>query len=103
MRDLDKGEQVMNFLHMDFTGGPSDMAVVTLSGQANVMLLDDCNYSAYRQGRSFDYHGGWTTRSPVRLSPPRSGQWHVVVDLGGHSGSIRAHVAVRQASPSLHC
>ena len=93
----------MDFLHTDFTGGPHDVAVVTLSNQANVLLLDESNFSAYRQGRSFSYHGGWATQSPVRLSPPRQGRWHVVVDLGGRGGNVRARINILKAgSPASY-
>ena len=84
----------MEFLHTDFWGGANDVVLVSLDGQANVMILDDSNFSAYRHGHSFNYHGGWATQSPVRLSPPRHGHWHVVVDLGGYSGSVRAGVRI---------
>lgn len=84
----------MTFLHSEFTGGPGDVALVTLDRQANAMLLDPSAFSAYRRGGSFSYHGGWATRSPVRLVPPHHGNWHVVVDLGGHAGNIRAAIRV---------
>ncbi len=93
----------MNFLHSDFTGGSDAVALVTLDGQANVFLLDDSNFACYRQGRSFSYYGGWATRSPVRLSPPHYGHWHVVVDLGGYSGTIRAGIRVIERRPSALC
>lgn len=86
----------MDFLHSDFHGGRDDVVLVTLDRQANVMLLDDSNFAAYRQGRQFSYFGGWMTNSPVRLAPPHHGHWHVVVDLGGNSGTIRASIRVVQ-------
>jgi hypothetical protein len=82
----------LDFLHADFWGKPNDVAIVTLDNQANVMLLDDMNFSAYKQGRSFQYHGGWASRSPVRLRPPHYGHWHVIIDLGSGVGRIRANV-----------
>jgi hypothetical protein len=82
----------MDFLHTDFSGGPKDVVIVNLDNQANVMLLDDTNFSAYKQGNSFKYYGGWACGSPVRLSPPHYGHWHVVVDLGGNVGKVRAGV-----------
>ena len=88
----------MDFLHNEFHGGRDDVVLVTLDTQANVMLLDDGNFSAYRNGRSFHYFGGWATNSPVRLTPPHSGHWHVVVDLGGNSGTIRASIRVVRLS-----
>ena len=87
----------MNFLHTEFVGGPSDLALVTLDAQANVMLLDDTNFSAYKSGRSFRYYGGWVTHSPVKLSPPHQGRWHVIVDIGRSSGSVRAAVRIVHA------
>ena len=82
----------MNFLHADFCGKPNDVAIVTLDSQANVMLLDDINFLAYKKGRSFKYYGGWTCRSSARLNPPHYGHWHVIIDLGGNVGRIRANV-----------
>ena len=84
----------MHFLQTDFDGGPDNVVVVTLDHQANVMLLDDAAFSSYRSGGRFTYHGGWATKSPVQLRPPTSGRWHVVVDLGGQSGQVRAGIRV---------
>jgi hypothetical protein len=84
----------MEFLHCEFHGTSHDVALVTLDGQGNVMLLDDDNFAAYRDGRAFNYFGGWTTTSPVRLAPPHAGHWHVVVDLGGYAGSVKASIRV---------
>ena len=84
----------MDFLHSQFDGGPGDLAIVTLDRQANVMLLNEANFSAYRAGSGFSYLGGWATASPVRLGPPTFGHWHVVVDLGGRGGQVRSGIRV---------
>jgi hypothetical protein len=84
----------VNFLHTEFEAGPSDAVVVTLAGQANVMLLDSGAFAAYRAGQPYRYRGGWAARSPVRLLPQRQGRWHVVVDLGGYAGTVRAGVRI---------
>lgn len=84
----------MNFLHTDFQGGPNETVVVTLDGQANVMLLDEQSFQNYRRGGSFRYIGGLAKRSPVRLTPPHHARWHVVVDLGGYGGTVRAGVRI---------
>ncbi|WP_165074794.1 DUF1883 domain-containing protein [Paludisphaera rhizosphaerae] len=83
----------MQFLHADSFLAQGEAAVVSLDSQANVMLMDDFNYSAYRSGRSFSCFGGLAERSPVRLFAPHFGHWNVVVDLGGYAGSVRAGVA----------
>lgn len=85
----------MNFLHSDFSRlGPDDVIQVTLDKQANVMLLDDSNFSSYRRGGRYSYLGGLAKQSPVRLSPPHHGRWHVVVDTGGHAGTVRASIVL---------
>jgi hypothetical protein len=84
----------MNFLHSDFIGGNDFVVLVTLDGQANVLLLDDGDFAAYRNGQSFHYYGGWQTQSPVRLSPPHYAHWHVIIDRGGHGGTIRAGIRI---------
>jgi len=81
----------MNFSYYDLgnrSGG--EIIEVTLSGNAaNVFLVDSSNYSAYKSGRQYKYFGGHATKSPVRLQVPNSGQWYLVIDMGGHGGSVR--------------
>jgi uncharacterized protein DUF1883 len=86
----------MNYLHQEFDVGPDDVLEVTLNGQANVMLLDESNYDQYRRGETFRYCGGLAETSPFHLVPPHQGRWHVVVDLGGYAGRIRAGIRVLQ-------
>lgn len=83
----------MNYLHYDLNLGPNDVVVVALDKQANVRLLDDGNYSAYRDGRQHTYHGGLAKVSPVKLKAPKAGHWHVVIDLGGYAGTVKASVS----------
>ena len=87
-----EGGLKLDFIHADFWGKENDVAIVTLDNQANVMLLDDINFSAYKQGSSFKYYGGWACRSPVRLKPPHYGHWHVIIDLGGSGGKVCANI-----------
>lgn len=86
----------MNFLHTDLgnlRGG--EIVEITLQGNsANVRLLDSSNFSSYRAGRRHTFIGGHAKRSPVRLRVPRSGHWHVAIDMGGYSGNVRAGVRV---------
>ncbi len=84
----------MNYLHYDLNLGDQDVAEVTVDKQANVQLLDETSFSNYRNGLRFSYYGGLVKQSPVRLKPPHSGHWHVVIDLGGYAGSVRAAVNV---------
>lgn len=88
----------MNFVHSDLGQvAPGGVVVVTLGSAANVRLLDETNFRSYRARGSYrGYHMGFYRQSPVRLRVPYAGHWHVVVDLGGYSGTIRAGVQVLQ-------
>lgn len=86
----------MKFIHTTLglrKGG--EIVEVTLSGNAaNVRLMDSSNFQSYKNGRKHRYYGGHITRSPARLKIPRAGNWHVVVDTGGHAGRVKSSVRV---------
>lgn len=84
---------VVNFLHSDLHLGPDEIVVVTLDSQANVLLLDDINFLHYQRGENYTYYGGLAKVSPLHLKPPHPGSWHVVIDLGGYSGTVKASVS----------
>ncbi len=86
----------MNFLHYEIEVGPDDRVEVTLDHAANVQLLDETNFQNYRNGRPYRYFGGHAERSPFHIQPPHEGHWHLVVDLGGSAGAVRAGVQVLQ-------
>lgn len=82
----------MQYLHRRFHLNSQESVRVTVDSQANVRLMDDTNFSRFKQGGEHRYYGGLATRSQVTLSAPCSGYWNVVVDLGGYAGSVRASV-----------
>ncbi len=84
----------MKFLDYSLNLDDDDVVEVTLSRQANVRLLDPLNFDRFRRGARHSYLGGLAKRSPVRLSAPHAGHWHLVVDLGGYSGHVSASVRV---------
>ena len=84
----------MNFLHYELNIHADQIVEVTLDRQANVRLLDEGNFQSYRRGQRHRYHGGLAKVSPVRLAPDRPGRWHIVIDLGGYAGTVRASVRV---------
>lgn len=88
----------MNFLHYEFDLSAEDLVEVTLDGQANVRLLDNTNFSLYKSGKQHRYYGGLAKTSPVQIAPPHAGHWHVVVDLGGYAGTVRASARVLQGA-----
>ncbi len=86
----------MSFTHYDLGQRKSGEVVeITLKGNAaNVRLLDSSNLSSYRNGRRHRYYGGLAKKSPVRLKIPRSGHWHVAVDMQGLGGNVRSSARV---------
>lgn len=86
----------MNFSHYNLGHLDSgSVVVVTLNGSAaNVRLMDGSNLSSYKSGRQHQYIGGLAKSSPVRLKVPRSGTWHVAVDMQGLRGTVRSGVQV---------
>lgn len=88
----------MDYLHTEFNLGPGDILEVTLDHAANVQLMDTVNFTDYRNGRPFRYIGGFVQKSPYRLKAPRAGKWHLVIDLGGNAGAVRASTRVLPAT-----
>lgn len=86
----------MKFTHYDLgylRGG--EVVEVSLKGSAaNVRLLDGANYKSFKAGSKHRFYGGHAKRSPVRIHVPRAGHWHLTVDLGGYSGSVRSGIRV---------
>lgn len=86
----------MQHIHHDLGNvKQGQLVLVTLKGSsANVRLMDAANFNSYKNGRRHRFWGGHARKSPVRLVVPRTGHWHVAVDLGGYGGTIRSGVQV---------
>ncbi len=84
----------MEHLHADYYLDQGDIVHVEIDIQANVMLLDGSNYQDYLNGRRFQYVGGHYDVSPINIPAPSTGRWHLVIDLGGYSGTIRHSVTI---------
>lgn len=86
----------MEFIHSDLGNLDKGRIVeIVLKGSAaNVQLLDSTNFSNYKNGRRYQYVGGLATKSPVRLAVPRSGHWHVAIDMRGLRGTVNASTRV---------
>lgn len=95
----------MNFTHYDvgrLKGG--EVVEVTLRGSAaNVRLMDGTNFQKFRRGQRHRYYGGLAKKSPVWLTVPRGGRWHVTVDMGGLRGTVRSGIRILPgALPQIH-
>ena len=88
----------MNFLHRSIELRADDVVEVTTNGRANVMLLNDANFDLYKRGKPYRYRGGLAEQNVMRLAPAAAGRWHVVVNLGGYPGHVRAGIRVLEAT-----
>jgi hypothetical protein len=85
----------VQFIHNDLGSRQrGEVVEVTLTAGANVRLLDSANFSNYKTGRRHSYIGGLAKKSPLHLQIPRTGHWHVAIDMQGLRGSTRASVRV---------
>jgi hypothetical protein len=86
----------MKFLHTDI--GPRQAGVVvevTISSVANVRLMDTNNFNNYKNGMKHIYLGGLVRQSPIRLTVPTFGHWHVSIDVNGIEGSSGLKASVK--------
>ena len=86
----------MQFTHykLGYVAGGTVVEVTLQGSTANVRLMDSSNFNSYKAGRQHRYHGGLVRKSPVRLQVPRSGTWHVAVDMQGLRGTVRSGIRV---------
>ena len=96
----------MDYIHHELELAEGEAVEVTFDargtpgGGVNVQLLDGANYELYRQRKPFRYRGGFYAESPAVLSPPEPGRWHLVIDLGGGPGRVRASARVLSPQPA---
>jgi len=84
----------LEYIYSEIQARAGAIVEVTLDQQANVRLFDLTNYSRFKGGQQCRAYGGRALRSPLRLQVPSSGTWYVVIDLGGHGGTIRHSVRI---------
>ena len=83
-------------MHYEMKAGPGEIIQVSISRDANVRLLDQLNYAKYKLGKSFTATAGPETEGPVKFVAPYRATWHVIVDMEGRMGTVRAFVEVLQ-------
>ena len=88
----------MSFLHSREHLNRRDTVIVNCSHQANIMVMSDSNFSNYQSGDQFQYHGGHYKRLPAQIPVPTSGNWNIVIDLGGGSARISHSIQIRRAA-----
>ncbi len=89
-----KGQKMSHIHSREYIEGGSTVSV-ECSHQINVIVMDDSNYSNFKNGRSFKHYGGFYKRFPANITVPHSGNWNVVLALpAGHQANIRYSINV---------
>ncbi|MDO1585026.1 DUF1883 domain-containing protein [Rhizobium oryzicola] len=75
------------FTHYDLKEQRAGTTIeVTLSAVNNVRLMTAVNYQRFTEKLDFKFVGGVAKKSPIKLTIPDGGHWHLVVDAEGHHG-----------------
>ena len=90
------GYPMANYLHYELDLTPQDTVEVTLDAPANVRRLDEANFLLSSQRKKHRYFGGYAPKRVIEIPAPHAGHWHLVVDLGGFAGTVRAWARVLQ-------
>lgn len=89
----------MKFFYTDVSSRQAgDVVEVTLSSVANVRLMGTLNFNNYKNGMKHIYTGGLARQSPIRLTVPTVGHWHVAIDINGIQGSSGLKAGVKVVS-----
>lgn len=85
----------MSHIHsLEHIEGGSTVSV-QCSHQINVLVMDDINYSNYKNGRRCQYYGGFYKRLPAQIVVPHTGYWNVVLALpAGHRANIQYSINI---------
>ncbi len=62
-----------DFIHGREYLDEGNIVVVNCDTQCNVLFLTDSNFSSYRSGQAYRYHGGHYKYFPVRIPVPSFG------------------------------
>ncbi|RAX42541.1 DUF1883 domain-containing protein [Rhizobium tropici] len=65
---------------------------ITLSTIANVRLMNGSNFERFTETLKHQFLGGVAKKSPIRLTIPEAGHWHLVVDMEGHKSLAESSV-----------
>lgn len=86
----------MDFLHQREHLNKDDIVEVDCSHQCNIVLLNDNNFTKYKNGKTYTHHGGggFFKKLPARLQTPSTGYWNIVLDISGGAANIKHSVTI---------
>lgn len=84
----------MQFIHYQVNAGPLNIIQVNIDRDAYVRLMDDLNFGRYRKGKPYSCEGGLTVNPFVQFRVTEKKLWHIVVDLNGQPGEVKASIDI---------
>ena len=84
----------MNHLHKYLSLSEGDTLKIHLSNPAHVMLLDDNNYSLYKDEEEYDFYGKLAKQSPCMIRAPYAGSWHLVIEQENSRQDLSVNVQI---------
>ncbi|HAF8818523.1 TPA: DUF1883 domain-containing protein [Salmonella enterica] len=78
----------------------SDTILVTCNIPCIIYLMTDGNFNKFKNGKPCHRHAGGLCNSfPVRLKPPSTGNWSIVITAGIDFLKLRHTITVEPARP----
>ncbi len=88
-------KQPFSYTHYDLKELKAGVTVeITLSAVANVRLMNHSNLALYKKAEKHRFIGGVARKSPVMLTIPQAGHWHLIIDMEGHPGKAESGIRI---------
>ena len=85
----------MKYLRKQVKARRNCVVVVTFDQPAKVMLLKDSEYNKYKEGKTYNYRGGFAKNSPVKFILPEGAIWQVIVEKGSYFNPVNMNASVQ--------
>ena len=90
----------MKFLFRPFEAKRKEIIEVEIDQPTKVKFMTARDLKAYRQGKTYSFHGGLFEESPVRFVIPYDGVWNAVVEKGTYHQPMEVKAHCRRLSPN---
>jgi hypothetical protein len=82
----------MQYIHYKIKADKDQVVQITTDHEASIKLMDTFNYAKFQKGKTCDFFGGAYPASTVEFRVHKLDEWHVVIDLEGRAGFVKASV-----------
>lgn len=90
----------MKFLFRSFEAKRKDIIEVEIDTSTKVKFMTARDLKAYRQGKTYSYHGGLFEESPVRFVVPFDSMWNAVVEKGTYREPLEVKASCKLMNPN---